>query len=84
MARKQNARRQRSGKPHIEHYKDGGIWARGNMIDGEPTGYWEWFRTDGTKMGSGYYDRGRQVGQWITYDKQGRKHKVTNIKPASK
>lgn len=36
-------------KEHIEYHKDGSVWARGNLIDGECNGYWEWFRKDGTK-----------------------------------
>jgi antitoxin component YwqK of YwqJK toxin-antitoxin module len=84
VARKQNSERHHPERQHTEYYQGGRIWAKGKMIDGLPTGYWEWFRTDGTKMGSGHYDRGQQVGQWITYDKKGRKNKVTNIKPNSK
>jgi hypothetical protein len=29
------------------------------MIDGVPTGYWEWFRKDGTIMRSGYFKDGK-------------------------
>ena len=84
MARKQNTVKHDSARPHIEYYKDGSVWAKGNMIDGVPVGYWEWFRTDGTKLGSGYYERGHKVGEWVTYDKKGRKHRVTNGKPNSR
>jgi len=42
-------------------------------------GYWEWFRLNGTRMQSGHFDRGRQVGEWITYDRMGQKYKVTNM-----
>ena len=56
-------------KQHIEYHKDGSIWAKGNMVDGECDGYWEWFRIDGSKMRSGYFDNGKQVGEWKTYDK---------------
>ena len=48
--------------------------------DGVLTGYWEWFRKDGTKMRSGYFDDGEQVGEWTTYDKQGKVYKVTQMK----
>jgi antitoxin component YwqK of YwqJK toxin-antitoxin module len=44
------------------------------------TGYWEWFRKDGTKMRSGYFEKGEQVGEWTTYDKNGQVYKVTHIK----
>lgn len=63
---------------HIEYHKDGSVWAKGDMIEGMPEGYWEWFRIDGTKMRSGYYKDGRQVGDWTTYDKKGKVYKVTS------
>ena len=44
-------------------------------------GYWEWFRKDGTKMRSGYFEDGEQVGEWTTYDRKGRVVKVTKMKP---
>ncbi len=37
-------------KDHFHYHKDGTIWAKGQLIDGVMTGYWEWFRKDGTKM----------------------------------
>ena len=37
---------------------------------------WEWFRKDGTIMRSGYFENGEQVGQWTTYDKNGKVVKV--------
>jgi antitoxin component YwqK of YwqJK toxin-antitoxin module len=67
-------------QPHTETHKDGSIWARGQMLDGVPTGYWEWFRRDGTKMRSGTFKNGKQVGEWITYDKQGQVYKITQYK----
>ena len=69
-------------KPKLHHtyHKDGSLWARGQLIDGEPHGHWEWFRTDGSKMRSGYFDKGRQVGEWTTYDKGGKVYKVTQMK----
>ncbi len=74
------AKPKKSERPHIVYHKDGSIWAKGMMSDGVPTGYWQWFRIDGTKMRSGHFENGRQVGQWMTYDKKGRKYKVTQIK----
>ena len=68
-------------KEHIQYHRDGSIWAKGQTINEVPTGYWEWFRLDGTKMRSGHFDNGKQVGEWITYDKEGKKYKVTTIKP---
>lgn len=65
---------------HVEYHKDGSIWAKGQTTDGTPTGYWEWFRLDGTKMRSGTFEGGEQVGEWTTYDKQGQVYKVTVMK----
>ena len=64
---------------HIEYHKDGSIWAKGKMVNGQCDGYWEWFRKDGTKMRSGYFENGKQTGEWITYDKKGKKYKTTNF-----
>jgi antitoxin component YwqK of YwqJK toxin-antitoxin module len=63
----------------IDHHKDGTIRAKGKMLGGLLHGYWEWFRIDGTKMRSGYLDRGKQVGQWKTYTRDGRVVKVTEF-----
>lgn len=68
-------------KVHVEYHKDGSVWAKGRTLNGVPTGYWEWFRKDGTRMRSGTFQKGRQVGEWTTYDRAGRVVKVTLIKP---
>ncbi|MCA9146630.1 MAG: hypothetical protein KDB05_27820 [Planctomycetales bacterium] len=67
-------------KQDIHYHKDGSIWAKGQSIDGVLTGYWEWFRTSGVIMRSGYFDDDVQVGDWTTYDKKGNVYKVTNMK----
>lgn len=64
----------------IHYHKDGSIWAKGSMLGDKMHGYFEWFRKDGTKMRSGYFDKGKQVGEWITYDKKGKVYKVTMMK----
>ena len=64
---------------HVQHHKDGSTWAKGIMADGTPDGYWEWFRKDGTKLRSGHFQMGRQVGEWITYDTKGKVYKVTSF-----
>jgi len=71
-------------KEHVHYHKDGSIWAKGQKIDGVATGYWEWFRKDGTRMRSGYFENGSQVGQWTTYDKNGDVYKVTTMKPKAR
>jgi antitoxin component YwqK of YwqJK toxin-antitoxin module len=72
--------RSRTAREHIQYHKDGGVWAKGYIIDGVATGYWEWFRKDGVRMRSGYFENGAQVGQWTTYDKAGAVYKVTMMK----
>ena len=67
-------------KPFIKTHRDGTLWAKGQTLDGVPTGYWEWFRKDGTKMRSGYFESGAQAGEWTTYDAKGRVYKVTKMK----
>jgi antitoxin component YwqK of YwqJK toxin-antitoxin module len=74
------AQKKSTPEPYTEYHKDGSIWAQGQKLDGVPTGYWEWFRKDGIKMRSGTFEHGRQVGEWITYDRQGKVYKVTQKK----
>jgi antitoxin component YwqK of YwqJK toxin-antitoxin module len=71
-------------KNHIEYHNDGSIWAKGKILGNVPTGFWEWFRKDGTRMRSGFFENGKQIGEWITYDRQGKKVKVTLMKDQSK
>lgn len=75
-------------KRHIVYHKDGSIWAKGKMNGKVPEGYWEWFRKParnakrgeiGTIMRSGHFKKGKQVGEWITYDKKGKVYKITNF-----
>jgi hypothetical protein len=42
-------------------------------------GEWSWFRTDGSLMRSGSFDRGRQIGPWRTYDRIGKVVKQTTF-----
>ncbi len=69
-----------TAKKFIKYHNDGTIWAKGKMADDQPDGYWEWFRKDGVIMRSGYFDKGKQVGEWTTYDKQGKVYKITKMK----
>ncbi|HSE27895.1 MAG TPA: hypothetical protein VLA95_06660 [Gemmatimonadales bacterium] len=68
----------------IVRHKDGSVWAKGPTLDGVPTGYWEWFRKDGVRMRSGWFEDGEQVGEWTTYDRTGAVYKVTTMKPRPK
>jgi antitoxin component YwqK of YwqJK toxin-antitoxin module len=54
------------------------IWSKGMMVEGEPDGYWEWYRVDGTLKRSGYFKKGEAVGDWSTYDNDGILYKKTN------
>jgi uncharacterized protein YdhG (YjbR/CyaY superfamily) len=67
-------------KDLIHYHKDGTIWAKGKMLGEEMHGYWEWFRKNGIIMRSGYFDKGKQIGEWITYDKLGKVYKVMKMK----
>lgn len=67
-------------KPHTEYHKDGTVWAQGQTLDGQPCGYWEWFRKDGTRLRSGHFERGEPVGEWTTYDQAGQVYKITHRK----
>ncbi len=73
-------------KKHIHYHKDGSIWGKGQMKGDVMEGYWKWFRKPvpgkkiGTRMRSGYFKNGKQVGEWTTYDKTGKVVKVTKMK----
>ncbi|WP_165005813.1 MULTISPECIES: hypothetical protein [unclassified Enterococcus] len=54
------------------------MWSKGKMVYGEPDGYWEWYRLDGVIKRSGHFSKGKPIGEWITYDSQGKKYKVTD------
>ena len=51
---------------HAVYHKDGSVWAKGKTINGKPDGCWEWFRKDGTKLRSGYFEMGKQAGEGTT------------------
>lgn len=69
---------------HLQHHKDGTLWARGLMLEGKPTGYWEWYRRDGTRLRSGHFLEGEQVGEWTTYDRTGAVYKVSRMRPKAR
>lgn len=71
-------------RTHVHYHKDGTIWAKGKLLNGVATGYWEWFRKDGVRMRSGYFEKGVQVGEWTTYDRKGAVYKMTTLKPKAK
>lgn len=65
---------------YTKKHRDGSLWAEGHIVDKEMDGYWEWFRKDGSLMRSGSFDKGRQTGDWTTYDAKGKVVKVTKKK----
>ena len=71
-------------REHTHYHKDGTLWPKGHTVDGVATGYWEWFRKDGVRMRSGYFENGEQVGEWTTYDRAGAVYKVTTMKRKTK
>ncbi|EWS80308.1 hypothetical protein BF93_03760 [Brachybacterium phenoliresistens] len=54
------------------------VWSKGKHVHGKESGYWEWYRIDGTLKRSGHFDQGEPVGEWITYDSRGEPYKVTD------
>jgi antitoxin component YwqK of YwqJK toxin-antitoxin module len=53
------------------------IWSKGKFLAGKPNGFWEWYRIDGTIKRSGHFNLGEAVGEWITYDKNGKIYKIS-------
>jgi len=56
------------------------IWSKGKINGGKTVGYWEWYRLDGTLKRSGHFENGEPIGEWVTYDENGKVYKVTNKK----
>jgi antitoxin component YwqK of YwqJK toxin-antitoxin module len=54
------------------------IWSKGKIINGKADGYWEWYRIDGIIKRSGHFNNGEPIGEWITYDSNGKPYKTTN------
>ena len=70
-----------AGTNYIKYHNDGSIWAKGKMLGDKPHGYWEWYRKGGGAiMRSGYFEKGKQTGEWTTYDKNGKVYKITRMK----
>jgi antitoxin component YwqK of YwqJK toxin-antitoxin module len=65
--------------PAIDHYDNGKVRFRGFNLDGEMHGAWEFFRKDGSLLRAGEFDRGKQIGVWRTFDRDGRVVKETKL-----
>lgn len=61
----------------LDHYPNGNPRFRGFHLDGGMHGEWTFYRSDGSVMRTGTFDRGRQVGMWTTFDRAGKIVKVT-------
>jgi antitoxin component YwqK of YwqJK toxin-antitoxin module len=66
-------------EPEVTRFPNGNVKFRGGHLDGEMHGEWEFFRTDGSRMRSGAFDRGKQIGVWRTYDRAGKVVKETTF-----
>ena len=67
--------------PATDRYDNGEVRFRGFNLDGAMHGAWEFFRKDGSLLRAGEFDRGRQVGVWRTFDREGGVVKETRFKP---
>jgi antitoxin component YwqK of YwqJK toxin-antitoxin module len=63
----------------IIKYGDGTVKARGQRLGGDLHGAWKFLRLDGSLMRSGSFDRGRQIGVWNTYTRNGDLVKSTDF-----
>jgi antitoxin component YwqK of YwqJK toxin-antitoxin module len=64
----------------IVHYPSGTLKMKGSRLGGEMHGVWKWYRTDGSVMRTGHFDRGTRTGLWQTFDRSGRMVKETTFK----
>ncbi|MGY2082668.1 hypothetical protein [Blastococcus sp. SYSU DS0539] len=62
---------------HVERHRDGSVRAGAPWSTGSPTGTGSGSALDGTRLRCGSFDRGRQTGEWTTYDRSGTPYEVT-------
>lgn len=60
-------------------YENGLPRFKGETLEGKMHGFWQFFRKDGSLMRAGSFDQDRQVGIWVTYDRQGHTVKETDF-----
>jgi hypothetical protein len=58
-------------------YANGRTKYTGFRMGGEMHGAWSWYRTDGSLMRTGAFERGQQIGVWRTFDRDGNVVKET-------
>ena len=66
-------------EPAIVYYANGNVRFRGAYLDDQMHGPWEFFRTDGSVLRSGTFERGKQVGVWRTFDRVGNVVRETDL-----
>ncbi len=52
-------------------YENGLPRFKGDYLEGQMHGPWEFYRKDGSLMRSGEFDKGVQIGIWRTYHRDG-------------
>ncbi len=63
----------------VDRYPNGNLRFEGHTLAGAMHGEWRFFRADGSVMRAGAFNRGRQVGVWRTYARDGRLVKQTDF-----
>jgi antitoxin component YwqK of YwqJK toxin-antitoxin module len=63
----------------VDWYPNGNFRFTGFRLGDEMHGEWTFYRSDGSIMRTGSFDRGRQVGTWRTYDRAGTLVKETTF-----
>jgi antitoxin component YwqK of YwqJK toxin-antitoxin module len=63
----------------LDHYPNGNVRFRGFHLGGAMHGEWTFHRADGSLMRTGTFDRGRQVGVWRTFARDGSVVKETDF-----
>lgn len=63
----------------IVRYPSGTLKMKGARLGGKMHGAWKWYRTDGSVMRTGRFDRGTRVGVWRTFERSGRLVKETDF-----
>lgn len=53
-------------------YENGLPRFKGDYLNGEMHGTWEFYRKDGSLMRSGEFNEGVQIGIWRTFDRLGK------------
>ena len=70
---------EQTGKTLTYYFKTGEIKAKGKSIDGEMEGIWIFNRESGQLWGTGNFKNNKKHGEWIRYDKKGKKEYHVNF-----